>query len=507
MRFTALLSILLLATVSSSQNDLDAIRYSRIGANGTSRFISMGGAFGALGADLSCAAYNPAGLGLYRKGDISFGGGLRFTRNTGSIYGSPGSVTDANFVYNNFGIATSLENKNDPESRHVIAFTNLQLLNFNEKTTLSGYTNKSSIAQDMLYIANKKGNPDNLNSSYEYMGFYTYVLDTFQGKYFSYVDLGRTVKQRRDIVTGGRMNELNFSYAYSHKDDYYIGASIGLPRISYTSTTTHFEVDDKDSMRIFKTGTNTYTNNYIVAPPGNSVETDKLGFNSLTYQEYFSTTGRGINLKIGGVARVTDYFRFGMYYHTASILNLTDRYLNKMTASFDYDPKKTLEITDPPEGGYYSYRIITPSRLGFNTAFIIAKRASLAVDYELVNYRRASLSAESISVFEGVNAVINTKYKTGSNLRIGGEYNLNPMMIRAGYNMMGSPFGNSFTGSFVRHTVSVGAGFRTKSNLYFDFVWFRSFTNEDYYMFSTIPQRAELDLRNSQLAATVGIKF
>ena len=43
---------------------------------GTSRFVGMGGAMGALGADLGVMAWNPAGIGLYRKSDVSltFGG-------------------------------------------------------------------------------------------------------------------------------------------------------------------------------------------------------------------------------------------------------------------------------------------------------------------------------------------------------------------------------------------------------------------------------------------------
>ena len=36
---------------------------------GTSRFVGMGGALGALGADLSVISWNPAGIGIYRKSD------------------------------------------------------------------------------------------------------------------------------------------------------------------------------------------------------------------------------------------------------------------------------------------------------------------------------------------------------------------------------------------------------------------------------------------------------
>ena len=43
---------------------------------GTSRYVGMGGAMGALGADMSVISWNPAGIGMYRKNDvaITFGG-------------------------------------------------------------------------------------------------------------------------------------------------------------------------------------------------------------------------------------------------------------------------------------------------------------------------------------------------------------------------------------------------------------------------------------------------
>ena len=39
--------------------------------NGTARFVGMGGAMNALGADLSTMGTNPAAIGLYRKSDAA----------------------------------------------------------------------------------------------------------------------------------------------------------------------------------------------------------------------------------------------------------------------------------------------------------------------------------------------------------------------------------------------------------------------------------------------------
>ncbi|MBK7668819.1 MAG: hypothetical protein IPJ32_16675 [Sphingobacteriaceae bacterium] len=50
------IAILFASSLSFSQNDMDALRYSQTGVGGTARFISMGGAFGALGGNTSCFA-------------------------------------------------------------------------------------------------------------------------------------------------------------------------------------------------------------------------------------------------------------------------------------------------------------------------------------------------------------------------------------------------------------------------------------------------------------------
>lgn len=496
-----------------AQNDIDAIRFSRLGYGGSSRFVAMGGAFGAVGADPSCATYNPGGLGLIRKGELSFSGGLRFTNNEGSIYNTSTSLPDAKFTFNNFAFTYAWNPEQDQDSRHVIAFTNTQLQNFSNSVRMSGYTNSSSIAKDMLNQASMSNGVNTLNYGYEGLAFETAVLDTINnGQFISILDTKRAVKQTRDLVTTGRVNDLNFSYAYSYKDKFYIGGSLGFPRVEYTSTTTHTEADDKDSMRIsFAPDTSSYSSTFVDPPPYlNDYYVGIGGFNSLEYTEYFKTTGTGFNFKIGGVVRVNDFVRLGAYYHTPTIYSLSDTYYNTMRASFDKNKSKTYDSRNPlaEDGdGFFEYRVITPSRLGFNSAFIINKLAVIAVDYELINYRKAQLTSDRVSDFAGVNSVIKDKYTQGHNLRIGGELNIKPVMIRAGYAMQGSPFGDVFTGNFVRHTISAGLGFRGNSKWYLDLVWARSFSKEEYYPFTTLNTKAILNYNATMLSATVGIKF
>lgn len=60
--------VLLLCTSGlRAQTEADALRYSRIFPFGSARVTAMGGAFGALGGDLSVATMNPGGIGVFRN--------------------------------------------------------------------------------------------------------------------------------------------------------------------------------------------------------------------------------------------------------------------------------------------------------------------------------------------------------------------------------------------------------------------------------------------------------
>lgn len=501
-------SLFLASVLSFSQNDQDALRYSRTGVGGTPRNIAMGGAFGALGADMSCASYNPAGLGLYRKGEFVYSGGLKFNTISSDFLGSKNSSPSADFAFSNFGIAFSYASEKDKTKRNTFAFSNNQLQNFDGSFLITESNSYHSMARDMMNIANEVKVLGQMNPTYELMGYNSYVLDydSASGKYFSFVDLNRSLSLKRSVTTTGRMNELNISFAQSADDKYYIGGSLGIPRLNFESTTIHSETDSNDSMRVGLTSGSSYTTTYNSYLP--FIYTDMLGFNSLKYEEVFSTKGYGLNLKLGAVVRINQSFRVGAYFHSPTIFYLSDNFYYRMEARFDANTTKPMEAQYPDGGGgIYEYRITTPLRFGINGAYIYQKTAAFALDIEQINYGMASLNGETADVFSGVNAVIKDKYKSATNIRAGVEYNLSPILLRAGYNYYGSPFGGFFSGPFDRQTVSFGAGYRTKGSLFFDMAWARTLSKEKYFMYSTVPLKSDLKFVSSSLILSVGLKF
>lgn len=496
------MALALLGMHSYAQNDLDALRYSQTNVGGTARFVSMGGAFGALGANVSCTSYNPAGIGIYRKGEINISPGLRFTNNAGTHNGNTIKNFEPSFLFNGFGIAGSWQSKANEDSRHSLGFTLNQLQNFSSKVTLRGYANRKSIANDLLDNAGN-ANPNNLDPSYSGLAFNTYLVDTIDGGYYSFANSKFNMLQEKNIETSGRMNELSIAYAYGYKDKLYFGASIGVPMITYNHSATYTETDNKDSLFIkYNSSTSTYSTSYdygVYYYPGLG------GFKSMTYNETYKTSGNGFNLKLGVLYRINEYLRVAAHYHTPTVLNLTDGYYYKMTTRFDEGD--SYELTYPENGGVYKYTIITPMRYGASLGFVYNKWLCLGFDYETLDYGQSQISSSEAGVFGGVNETIRNKYSAAHNFRAGAEFNLSPVVLRIGYASYGSPFGETFTGKFVRNSYSGGIGFRSK-NWTFDFGFVRQLYSEDYYMYNPkYADKSTIDFSGTNIVCTIGCKF
>ena len=63
--------------------------------NGTARYVGMGGAMDALGADISTIGTNPAGIGLFRKSQVTGSFGLVSQQDVENF--SPGHKTTVSF--------------------------------------------------------------------------------------------------------------------------------------------------------------------------------------------------------------------------------------------------------------------------------------------------------------------------------------------------------------------------------------------------------------------------
>lgn len=490
--FSLITALSLLSIPLISQNDIDAIRYSQTYFGGTSRSKAMAGSFGALGADGSCMGINPAGIGLYKKGDINISFGLKFFSVEATHNGTTSKDFRASVPFDGLTLVGAWDSKIKPENHHALGLSVNQVANFNSNVSIEGRAGNKSIMDDIL--ASAKGEQvKNLDATFAGLAYETYLLDTINGKYYSFVNSKYDVKQSKAIETSGRINEWCINYAYGYKDKLYFGATLGIPTVSYNHNSVYTEVDDKDSIRI-----NNYDYDvYYYAGSG--------GFKDLTYQETYKTTGTGYNLKLGLIYRAADFIRLGAAFHTPTIYSLTDSYVYKMSSNFDEGGSFSSQY--PPEnGGKFNYKIITPMKFTGSVALLYKKFGALNVDYDIINYKQASLQS-SPQEFTDVNTTIRKKYDQTSNLRVGAEANIKPFFVRLGYAMYGSPFGETFNGDFVNSFYTGGLGFRS-NKFYVDVSFTKSLRNENYYMYGpNYVDKSTLKNSGTTIAFSIGSKF
>ena len=84
----------------SAQSATDAYQVSQYDLKGTARFMSMAGAFGALGGDLSTLSQNPAGIGVYRSNELGFTLNLDAQQSTAKSMGVSNTDNQTKFYLN-----------------------------------------------------------------------------------------------------------------------------------------------------------------------------------------------------------------------------------------------------------------------------------------------------------------------------------------------------------------------------------------------------------------------
>lgn len=499
--FTLLFLSNLTSQVLKGQNDIDVLRYSQVGPYGDSRFMAMGGSFGALGANLSCMSYNPAGIAMYRNGEFDFTPGFRLQSTDATHYGSTNTGSTSKLDIANFGFVKSWDqnNPNPPNSsaykkwnqRNAFGFNWNRLADFNFTTTIDGNGTNTSMINDFVSQANANGGnyPSNLNPIYEGLAYQTGLIGTVtpsdSSHYLGWQLPNGPIHQTKTINESGYMREAALSFAHAFSDQFYLGATIGFDKLNYTRNSVYQE-----------------------AMP-TSVGPGVTPYRGLEYDETLNTAGNGYNLKVGGIYRVSPSVRVGFYVHTPTLLHLTDNYQYTLTATYDTVGAGPFTYSSSSQPGAYSYKVITPGRVGGSVAYIFNRLLATNVDLEYVNYSAMKLgTTDGTTAFNSTNSIIQSKYSGTMNIRAGAELNIRPVILRVGYAGYGSPFGAVAVGQFVRSNFSAGVGFRGTSNWFFDMGLIYSHWSDNYYLYSAQFVKPTA-LTNSIIyfTGTLGVKF
>ena len=481
-RFCFILSGVLFFSFSGlkAQNEIDALRYSQVFPVGTAKSLSMGGATGAVGGDFSSLSINPAGIGLYRSSEFSFSPSLYWNNTTSEFRGE--SYSDEAYNLNLGNIGFVFNNNKGKESGWIstsFGFGYNKLNNFNREVLMRGVNNTDSYLDNFVFYANEYPTLDPL---FEELAWETNLLpfDTVANEYWNDIqDAGYGQVQQRQITTRGSLGEYTFSYGANYNHKFYVGATLGINRLSFEQIVTHEETDPDNIIPVF---------------------------HAFEFEEYLDTRGTGYSLKLGIIGRPVSFLRIGAAYHLPTFYYLSDLYENTMLSYFDGDSGFENEVASSGLNEYV-YRLRTPSKFLGSAAVTIGKMAMLTVDYEYVNYSNANLEASGNSFFEENNTV-NTIYKSTSNIKFGGEVKLDGFYLRGGYALYGSPYSlGEANVDANRSVISGGIGLRSK--FFFIDAGYSVYSEEmNYYMY--VPQMVDGSLNSSNgntAQITLGFRF
>ena len=154
-----LASMLILSLPLSAQGEVDALRFSREDLYGTARAMAMGGAFGALGGDLTGVNINPAGIAVYRSSEIVGTLNLSFEGSSVGNY----DANNTKFNMDNLGFVGYFPLRNDVIPFINFGFSYNKLKSFNKSIDAVGVPGNSM----MDYIADRS---TGINPTDLYMG-------------------------------------------------------------------------------------------------------------------------------------------------------------------------------------------------------------------------------------------------------------------------------------------------------------------------------------------------
>jgi len=136
----------------------EAIRFGSNQLNGSARYNAMGGAFGAIGGDISAIQDNAAGSAVFNYNNVSFGANINSRKNTANFLNTNTTDKKTTFDFSHFGAVFVIDAK--PESK-VKNYTFGLLVNnqatFDNSYKISGINNQS-IGNYFLQFANHGNN-------------------------------------------------------------------------------------------------------------------------------------------------------------------------------------------------------------------------------------------------------------------------------------------------------------------------------------------------------------
>lgn len=551
-KFYTLLSILTIPSLVLAQSVTSAYTISQNDLRGTARYMSMGGAFGALGGDLTAITQNPGGIGIYRSNEIGISFGLDANNTKSMSAGFSATDNKTSFTLNNVGAVFTMKLYNNSVPNINFGFTYNKSASFNRRfkgtipslqTSLSNYiagmSNDAGITEaDVSYGDNYDPYASSNVPWLATLGYNAYLTTPEQHgnttNWYGQFGNGTVGSGGFDVYEKGSIDEYNIILGANINNVFFIGADFDITSVDYRIQSVWAEALDNAYVYNEKSG-------YIENTP----QADWALYDN------YRLNGTGFKFNLGFIIKPIQELRLGLAFHTPTLYNLNETFYDTHI-DYDYRFKNNDQYgTRWANDGYpasNSINFMTPWRLLASVAGVIGSNFILSADYEWANYSTMRYSDANIYDYydpwydwdnpwndwgwgspwyskaksgkdkdseyrssylnpnDYANHNIKEVYRTSNTLRIGAEYRVLPSFsIRAGYSFTTSPISSKVRNNEVSvdgigvmtnysldnttNYITAGLGYKN-GGFYADLAYVYKHLTSEYYPYA--PDRANI---------------
>ena len=451
----------------------DALNYSQDNILGTARYRAMGGAFGALGGDLSSMNVNPAGSVIFANNQVGITLSNVQTKNDATFFGNKRTTNNNNFDLNQAGGVFVFDaDTNSGWQKFALSVNFEDNKSFNNNVSIAGTNTNNSIANYFLSYAagiplstlNDFSYADLFyNEQQAYLGYNAFIIDPVNNSagntaYTSAVRPGN-YNQESTISTKGTSGKATFNFAAQYEDSFSIGLNLNSHFSEFRQSSSFFENNSNNTST---------TDNYV----------KRIRFNNDIY-----TQGSGFSFQIGAIYKPIQKLRLGFAFESPTWYQFTDEIAQSVSAtSGTVSTELPADVVVPLNGDkiiFEPYNLRTPAKLTGSIAYIFGKRGLLSVDISTKDYSTAQFRPEKD--FVNTNKAISQSLNNSKEVRIGGEYKIKKISLRGGYRWEESPYKlKSTMGDLTAYSGGIGYNFGSTK---LDLAYSRSkrFTNQSLY--------------------------
>jgi len=526
-KYFMLAALGLMAAPALAQETYQDTKLAENQLTGTARYVGMGGAMEALGADISTISSNPAGIGLFHKGQISVSAGVIAQGGADTKYSFDGmtmtldKAKQSHPTFDQMGIVWC-PSANRGKTYFNVGFNYHKSADFGQ--ILSAANSLGNASQNKITAAKypsvleiSKDNKDVADALWTAVdaGYETAFGKSEDGSQMNYLNANSFLYGQ---YQHGYIGEYDFNISGGVNNRFWWGLTVGLHDVHYNS---------------------------------NSLYSESLENNgAVRTAEQVKIKGTGFDVKGGIIFRpVADSpFRIGAYFNSPVFYDLTGYYDNDMQVMLTYGGDNP---NIKPASADYDFRLNTAWKAGVSLGHTVGNYLALGATYEYAWYDHMDNRIKDGGYYDdwygtyyetsrsdkNMNDNTRNTLKGVSTLKVGLEYKpITNLAVRLGYNYVSPMFDENgyrdqtiyspgvayatstdYTNWKATNRFTCGVGYNYQ-NLFIDVAYQYTIQKGDFYPFMSytdasdskydcIAPSTEVKYNRHQVMMTVGYKF